>query len=74
MTTSRWTLGVFAVALLALQQTLAQAAPTQTQLAGNSLSEYPFFEYVKTINENATMKVAIDPTRFPSIVGQTCAI
>ncbi|CAB1067575.1 hypothetical protein D1AOALGA4SA_61 [Olavius algarvensis Delta 1 endosymbiont] len=43
----------------------------QTQLAGNSLAEYPFFEYVKAFNENATVEVAIDPTRFPGIVGQT---
>ncbi|UCF32448.1 MAG: hypothetical protein JSV78_08930, partial [Phycisphaerales bacterium] len=42
-----------------------------TQLAGNSLGEYPFFEYVKAFNENATVELAIDPTRFPQIVGQT---
>ena len=74
MTVSRWTLGVWALTVLVLQPTSTQAAPTQTQLAGNALAEYPFFEYVKAINENATMKVAIDPTRFPSIVGQTCDI
>jgi hypothetical protein len=42
-----------------------------TQLAGNSLGEYPFFEYVKAFNENAGVEIAIDPTRFPQIVGQT---
>ena len=45
--------------------------PIPAQLAGNSLDEYPYFEYVKAFNENATVEVAIDPTRFPEIVGQT---
>ncbi|UCF33696.1 MAG: hypothetical protein JSV78_15330, partial [Phycisphaerales bacterium] len=45
-----------------------------TELAGNSLTAYPYFEYVKAFNENATVEVAIDPTRFPTIVGQTCDI
>lgn len=44
------------------------------ELAGNSLTQYPFFEYVKAINEDATMEVAIDPGRFPGIAGQTCDI
>lgn len=47
---------------------------TDTELAGNSLSEYPFFEYVKAINANATMEVAIDPSRFTTIGGNTCDI
>ena len=42
-----------------------------TELAGNSLSEYPHFEYVRAFNENATVEVAIDPLRFPEIVSQT---
>ena len=46
-------------------------ADRQTELAGNSLSSYPYFEYVKAFNEDATVEVAIDPTRFPGIVGQT---
>ncbi len=74
VTTSHWILRVCSAALLALQVSSAQAQVTQTQLAGNSLSEYPFFEYVKAFNENATVEVAVDPTRFPSIVGQTCDI
>ena len=47
---------------------------TPTQLAGNSLDEYPYFEYVKAFNENAGIEVAIDPTRYPEIVGQTSDI
>lgn len=50
------------------------AAVTKTELAGNALSEYPFFEYVKAINANDNVEVAIDPTRFPAIVGKTCDI
>jgi len=52
----------------------AQEPATNTQLAGNMLSEYPFFEYVKAFNEDAPVRLAIDPTRFPEIVGQTCDI
>ena len=44
-------------------------AEQRTQLAGNSLAGYPYFEYVKAFNEDATVEVAIDPTRFPDIVG-----
>jgi hypothetical protein len=52
----------------------ATAAITKTELAGNSLTQFPFFEYVKAFNVNAPVKVAIDPTRFPAIVGDTCKI
>jgi hypothetical protein len=45
--------------------------PLGTELAGNSLDQYPFFEYVRAFNEDATVEVAIDPTRFPEIVGRT---
>ncbi|MFH0980333.1 MAG: hypothetical protein V2A79_02190 [Planctomycetota bacterium] len=47
---------------------------TRTELAGNSLSQYPFFEYVKAFNRNASVKVAIDPTRYADIVGRTCDV
>lgn len=57
-----------------LQTTVANAQIIDTELAGNSLLQYPHFEYVRAINENATMEVAIDPTRFPAIAGQTCDI
>jgi hypothetical protein len=59
---------------LALHASAANALITNTELAGNSLSQYPHFEYVRAINENATMEVAIDPSRFPAIVGETCDI
>ncbi|MHC4427853.1 MAG: poly(ethylene terephthalate) hydrolase family protein [Planctomycetota bacterium] len=47
-------------------------AVSATQLAGNSLSSYPFFEYVRAFNENATVELAVDPGLLPSIVGKTC--
>jgi HYR domain len=74
MRTSPWIPTVGSSALIALQVSFAQAAITETQLAGNSLTSYPFFEYVRAFNMNAPVKVAIDPTRFPSIVGHTCNI
>jgi hypothetical protein len=43
----------------------------QIELAGNSLAQFPFFEYVKAFNEDATVEVAVDPMRYPGIVGQT---
>ena len=61
-------------ALLAFQAVAAHAAITETQLAGNPLSQFPFFEYVKAFNVNAPVTVAIDPSRFGGIVGQTCDI
>lgn len=60
--------------LLILDAATASAATTKTELAGNSLPQYPFFEYVKAFNVNTAVKVAIDPTRFPTIVGKTCDI
>lgn len=66
---------VLSLALLGILQALPAAAViTKTELAGNSLAQYPFFEYVRAINVNAPVKVAIDPSRFPSIVGHTCNI
>jgi hypothetical protein len=52
----------------------SQAAVTKTELAGNPLTSYPFFHYVKAINANSAVHVAIDPSRFPAIAGQTCDI
>ena len=35
---------------------------TRTQLAGKPLQNYPYFQYVQSINENASVYVAIDPS------------
>ena len=72
MHTSRFGLKLAAVFLL-LPLT-ATAAVTRTELAGNALPQFPFFEYVRAFNVNAPVKMAIDPTRFPAIVGGTCDI
>ncbi len=48
--------------------------PIATQLAGNSLTQYPYFEYVKAFFQAGTVELAIDPTRFPEIVGQTADV
>ena len=36
-----------------------------SELAGNSLTAYPYFEYVRAFNQNAPIKVAIDPDPAP---------
>lgn len=53
---------------------MATAAVTRTELAGNSLPQFPFFHYVRAFNVNAAVRIAIDPTRFPGIVGRTCDV
>jgi len=40
------------------------------KLAGNSLSAYPYFEYVRAINQGSTVEVAVDPFRYPGVTGQ----
>lgn len=50
------------------------AAQVDLELAGNALGQYPFFDFVRAFNADAAVQVAIDPTRFPGIVGQTCDI
>ena len=45
----RWRHQLLLAIFLAVQAVSVQAVITPTQLAGNSLSEYPFFEYVKAL-------------------------
>ena len=45
----------------------------QLNLAGNSLSEYPYFEFVCAFNEGSTVEIAIDPGDLPES-DQTCGI
>ncbi len=67
-------LRVIAPALIALCAAATAGAGdiTETQLAGIVLTRYPFFDYVRSIGEDADVSVAIDPTRFPAALGQTC--
>ncbi len=60
--------------LLAVYGTTCPDSIVETELAGNTLNRYPYFEYVRAFNENATVEVAIDPTRFPDLVGWTADI
>jgi hypothetical protein len=51
-----------AAAALAASPALAQV---DLELAGNALAQYPFFEFVRAFNADASVQVAIDPTRLP---------
>lgn len=64
----------FLLFALCLLPGTAVAQATRTELAGNPLTQYPFFEYVRAFNVDAPLNVAIDPTRFPAIVGDTCDV
>jgi hypothetical protein len=50
------------------------AAQVQTELAGNALASYPHFEHVRAFNADAPVQVAVDPIRFPGVVGVTADI
>ena len=69
-----WSHALRVAVLFALLSSPATAQVTKTELAGNSLSQYPFFEYVRAFNVDAPVKVAIDAGRFPAIVGDVCDV
>jgi hypothetical protein len=46
-------------------------ARRNVQLAGNTLAEYPHFEFVRAFNAGAPIHVTVDPTRYPHVVGGT---
>ncbi|MFI4916076.1 MAG: GC-type dockerin domain-anchored protein [Phycisphaerales bacterium JB060] len=59
---------------LEFQNDFAQGCPAEPislQMAGEPLSDYPHFEYTRAFNEGRTVSMAIDPDRFPAIVGVT---
>jgi pimeloyl-ACP methyl ester carboxylesterase len=45
--------------------------PIGLQMAGVPLAEYPFFEATRAFNSGDTVYLAIDPDRFPAVIGQT---
>lgn len=47
---------------------------TRTELAGNALAQFPFFEYVRAFNEDSGVEIAIDPVRRPEIAGRMCDV
>jgi hypothetical protein len=44
------------------------------QLAGNPLSQYPYFEFVTAFNAGSDISLAVDPSRVPHLVGSTCEV
>lgn len=62
-----------ALVLVAIGSVAAiSASVVRTELAGESLAGYPFFQVVRSFNPNEPVQVAVDPTRFPQLVGLTC--
>lgn len=57
-------IGPFVAALLN-----PEVKPAATQLAGRSMSGFPYFDYVRAFHEGGTVELAIDPFRFPGITG-----
>lgn len=57
--------------LAARQAAYAGPQYVETQLAGNALFIYPFFEYVAAFNVDAPVLVGVDPTWYPELVGMT---
>lgn len=57
--------------LAAWQATYAGEPIVETQLAGNALIMQPFFAFVTAFNVNTPVKVGVDPTRCPDLVGVT---
>ena len=41
------------------------------RLAGNTLASFPFIQHVRTFNQGRPISVAVDPARYPWIVGGT---
>jgi len=48
--------------------------PIAMELAGNPLTAYPYFEYVRAFHVNAPIQMAIDPTLRPEIVGRSADV
>lgn len=44
------------------------------ELTGKPLAGYPFFQYTRSINENDSVFLAVDPVQFPSVVGEEADI
>ncbi len=43
----------------------------ELELAGNELTSYPFFEFVRAFNEGEPIQLAVDTGRFPQLAGAT---
>lgn len=71
----RWkpALGVLSLLPLLLCPSAAMAQ-TDTRLAGNTLTQFPWFEYVRAFNADTVVSVSVDAARLPAIAGQTCDV
>ena len=45
------------------------SGPVEIELAGESLAEYPHFDYVRAFNRGDQVEIAIDPAQHPEILG-----
>ena len=52
-----------------VEHVVAADGVQDVELAGLSRADYPFFQYVQSIGPGNDVHVAIDPTRFPGVVG-----
>lgn len=41
-----------------------------TELVGEPLTNYPYFQITRTINEDRSVYVAVDPSQYPSVIGE----
>ena len=48
--------------------------PIAAELAGNSLSGYPHFQYVRVIHETDSVEMAIDPLMWPLLAGTSADV
>ena len=71
MSIRRLSAGVIAGAALSVVAHAGGGGPIPTELAGNALSQFPFFEYVRAFNEGSSIRLAVDPGVHPGLVGQT---
>lgn len=46
----------------------------QVELAGHALPGFPFFQTVKAVNQGSPVELAIDPNRYPQVVGKSADI
>lgn len=53
---------------------LAGGGIQHLELAGNRLGRYPHFEFVAAFNQNEAIEIALDPGRYPGLIGITADI
>ncbi len=50
------------------------AGPIELELAGRPLDAAPHFDHVDAFNSGDAVRISIDPTRFPALVGQSADV